>query len=76
MFELKKTTLRQMSRINPALLAMTGRITMRGISRWTEKGGSYRTVQRFFHTVQPWATRFGFSSGNICCGPVPNTSGW
>lgn len=56
--EVEKTTLRQMSRIIPALLAMTGRITMLGISRWTEKGGSYRTVQRFFHTVLPWATLF------------------
>ncbi len=52
------TTLRQMSRIIPAILAMTGRVTMLGISRWTEKGGSYRTVQRFFHTVIPWATLF------------------
>ena len=40
------------------MLAMTGRVTMLGISRWTEKGGSYRTVQRFFHTVIPWATMF------------------
>jgi len=28
---------------------------MLGISRWAEKGGSYRTVQRFFYTVNPWA---------------------
>jgi len=56
--ELEKTALRQMGRIIPAMLAMTGRVTMRGISRWTEKGGSYRTVQRFFHTVLPWATLF------------------
>lgn len=27
---------------------------MLGISRWTEKGGSYRTVQRLFNTVLPW----------------------
>ena len=27
---------------------MTGRVTMLGLSRWAEKGGSYRTVQRFF----------------------------
>lgn len=47
-----------MSHIIPALIAMTGRVTMLGISRWTEKGGSYRTVQRFFHTVMPWATMF------------------
>ncbi len=33
---------------------MTGRITQAGISRWTEKGGSYRTVHRFFHTKIDW----------------------
>jgi putative transposase len=31
-----------------AMLAMTGGVTMLGIFRWTEKGGSYRTLQRFF----------------------------
>ena len=29
-----------------------------GISRWAGKGGSYRTVQRLFATVIPWATLF------------------
>jgi hypothetical protein len=53
-----KTTLRQMSRIIPAMIAMTGRVTMLGLSRWTEKGGSYRTVQRLFYTVIPWAQVF------------------
>jgi DDE superfamily endonuclease len=48
-----KTTLRQLSRIIIAMIAMTGRVTMLGISRWAEKGGSYRTVQRFFYTVIP-----------------------
>ena len=52
------TTIRQFSRIALALLAMTGRITMRGISRWTTDGGSYRTVQRFFATPLPWAALF------------------
>jgi len=51
---LPATTLRQFSRIIPALLAMTGRVTMRGIARWTAKGGSYRTVQRFFNTAVDW----------------------
>ena len=55
---LEMTTIRQLSRIIPAMLAMTGRMTMLGISRWTEKGGSYRTVQRFFYTALPWATLF------------------
>jgi hypothetical protein len=40
------------------MLVMTGRVTMLGLSRWTGKGGSYRTVQRFFATVLPWATLF------------------
>src|ERR1700752_1027790 len=56
--EVSMTTIRQFSRITLALLAMTGRVTMLGISRWTGRGGSYRTVQRFFATVLPWATLF------------------
>jgi hypothetical protein len=52
------TTLRQLSRIIVAMGAMTGRVTMLGLSRWAGKGGSYRTVQRFFATVIPWATLF------------------
>ena len=28
---------------------------MLGLSRWTVQGGSYRTIQRFFSTVIPWA---------------------
>jgi putative transposase len=56
--ELTMTTIRQFSRIALALLSMTGRVTMLGISRWTGDGGSYRTVQRFFATVIPWAALF------------------
>lgn len=50
------TTLRQLSRIIVALVVMTGRVTMLGLARWAGKGGSYRTIQRFFATVIPWAT--------------------
>ena len=53
---LTATTLRQLDRITGAMLAMTGRVTMLGISRWADRGGSYRTVQRFFQTALPWAT--------------------
>ncbi|HIK10393.1 MAG TPA: transposase [Oscillatoriaceae cyanobacterium M33_DOE_052] len=53
---LDKTTLRQLSYIVPAVLAMTGRVTMLGISRWTEPGGSYRTIQRFYNSTIAWAT--------------------
>lgn len=52
------TTLRQCSRIALAMLVMTGRVTMLGLSRWAGKGGSYRTVQRFFSQALPWATLF------------------
>ena len=52
------TTLRQLGKIIFALLAMPGRVTMLGISRWAGQGGSYRTVQRFFCTALPWATLF------------------
>src|SRR5499427_9020917 len=52
------TTHRRLSRVTLALLMMTGRITMLGLSRWASKGGSYRTVQRLFCTVLPWAMLF------------------
>ena len=47
-------TLNQLIIIVEATLAMTGRVTMLGISRWAEKGGSYRTVQRFFKEKIDW----------------------
>ena len=51
---LSTTELRQLTRITEALLSMSGRVTMRGLSRWAGPGGSYRTVQRFFSTVLDW----------------------
>jgi len=53
-----KTTLRQMTIIIRAMLAMSGRVTMLGISRWAGQGGSYRTIQRFFNTKIDWQTLF------------------
>src|ERR671939_1340653 len=55
---LSPTTLRQLSLIALALLTMTGRVTMTGIARWSGDGASYRTIQRFFATVLPWAQIF------------------
>jgi putative transposase len=55
---LSNTTTRQLSHIVVAILMMTGRVTMLGMSRWTDKGGSYRTIQRFFTTAIPWALVF------------------
>ena len=45
---LDETSISQLSIIVTALL------TMLGISRWTEQGGSYRTIQRFYNRVIPW----------------------
>ena len=53
---LSSTTLRQLCSVVSGLLSMTSRVTMLNISRWTPKGGSYRTLQRFFNTVIPWGT--------------------
>ncbi len=49
-----KTSLRRLGCLVEGLLAMTGRVTMRGLSRWTKRGGSYRTLQRFFNTTLSW----------------------
>jgi putative transposase len=53
-----KTTLRQCTRSVLAMLVITGRVTMLGLSRWAGSGGSYRTIQRFCATALPWATLF------------------
>ena len=55
-FELEKTDLKHLGCIIQAMLAMSGRVTMLGISRWAGKGGSYRTIQRFFHSPKNWPT--------------------
>jgi len=51
---LEKTIFRQMSQVIFGMLVASGRISMLGLSRWTEKGGSYRTIQRLYHSVLPW----------------------
>ena len=52
---LDMTTFNRLKTIVAAMLSMTGRVTMLGISRWADEGGSYRTVQRFFNTPIAWA---------------------
>jgi putative transposase len=51
---IEPTTLRQLGRVIEAMLTISGRVTMKGLSRWSGKGGSYRTIQRFFNTSLPW----------------------
>jgi putative transposase len=53
---LEKTTFRRMSHVIFGMLVASGRITMLGLSRWTEKGGSYRTLQRFYNSALSWKT--------------------
>ena len=48
------TTLRQLQHVITAMLTISGRITMLGLSRWSAKGGSYRSIPRLYHTVLPW----------------------
>lgn len=51
---LNYSSLRQLTCIAEGMLAMSGRVTMLGISRYTNKGGSYRTIQRFFNEKLNW----------------------
>ena len=66
---LSATTLRQLSLIAVALLTMTGRVAMTGIARWSGAGASYRTIQRFFATLLPWAQRFWLFFCQHLCEP-------
>jgi len=52
---LSPTTMRQMRQVVFAVLCIPGRVTMLSIARWTERGGSYRTIQRWYHTPLDWA---------------------
>jgi putative transposase len=56
--QLSQTDLRHLIQMIPAMLSMTGRVTILGISCWAGKGGSYRSVQRFFNTPIPWPQVF------------------
>jgi len=59
---LEKTTLRQMSHVLFGMLTISGRTSMLGLSRWTEKGGSYRTIRRFSRVYSSGSFRdFRFS---------------
>jgi putative transposase len=51
---LDETSIKQLTVIAKAMVTMSGQVTMLGVSRWSEKGGSYRTIQRFYNKVIPW----------------------
>lgn len=51
---ISSTTLRQFHHVVLAMLSVPNRATMLGVSRWTEKGGSYRTLQRWYQSPVNW----------------------
>ena len=51
------TPLGQPVRVIEAMLSISGRVTMKGLSRWSGPGGSYRTLQRVFTTSGHWCQR-------------------
>jgi len=51
---LSATSLRQLRHVICAMLCIPKRVTMRGLSRWGEKGGSYRTIQRLYQSPINW----------------------
>jgi putative transposase len=51
---ISSTTLRQVGHVVFAMLCIPNRATMLGLSKWTEKGGSYRTLQRVYQTPMDW----------------------
>lgn len=51
---LPRTNLRQLHHVVFAMLCNPSQATMLGLSRWTEKGGSYRTIQRLYCTPIDW----------------------
>jgi len=51
---LAPTTLRQLRRVTEAMLSMTGRVTMKGLSRWTDKVAVTGRSNRFFNTSISW----------------------
>jgi len=48
---LNRTLINQLTLIAEAMMAMSGSVPMLGLYQRTEKGGSYRTIQRFFVTL-------------------------
>jgi len=51
---LSSTTLRQLRHVIYAMLCIPNRATMLGLSRWSETGGSYHTLQRLYQTPINW----------------------
>jgi hypothetical protein len=51
---LSRPLLKQLSHLVWAMLCIPNRVTMLGLARWTEKGGSYRSLQRLYQSPIDW----------------------
>ena len=51
--EVTKSSLKQIESIASSILAMSGRVSMLGISRWND-AISYKTIERFFDNKLNW----------------------
>jgi len=51
---LSSTVLRHLRHLIFAMLCIPNRATVLGLSRWTEKGGSYRTLNRLYQAPIDW----------------------
>jgi putative transposase len=51
---LNRTSIRHLAIIAQAMLTLSGRVTIKGLSRWTQGRASYRTLQRFYAQTVPW----------------------
>ena len=64
---LERPPIRRLRRVGEALLSLTGRVTMQGMARWADKGGSDRTLPRFFTTSLRWGTlQWVLSRHHLC----------
>ena len=52
--QLSSTLGRQLRHLVLAMLCIANRATLLGLSRWTEKGGSYRSLNRFYQAPIDW----------------------
>jgi hypothetical protein len=53
---LSTPNLRQLRHVIFAMVCIPNRVTMLGLARWGEKGGSYRTIQRLYQSPLKWLT--------------------
>jgi putative transposase len=62
---LTRTHLKHLCLIIFTVLAMNGRITMRGMARWAERGLSERTLSRWFSLTIDWTSLFSMVATRI-----------